>query len=85
MYGGGNTYSKITSGRTLKVATSEDLKEKAEAKFEAELKAKLRLENNRKERAFRGAMIASPLGLYETASVAEHERGAEITFDSLRR
>ena len=42
----------------------------------------LRLENKLKEKAFRDAMIASPLGdLYEAASVAEHEGVSEITTD----
>ena len=54
--------------------------------FEAELEARLRLENKQKEKAFRDAMIASPLGgLYEAATVAEHEGETEITMDvSLR-
>ena len=75
---------KMTRALTTEVA--EDLKKKAEAKFEAELEAKLRLENEKKEKAFRDAMIASPLGgLYEVASVAEHEGETEITIDvSLR-
>ena len=60
--------------RVLSAEVAEDLKKKAEAKFEAELEAKLRLEKRQKEKAFRDAMIASPLGgLYEAASVAEHE------------
>ena len=44
------------------------------------------MENKQKEKAFRDAMIASPLRhLYEAASVAEHERETEITIDvSLR-
>ena len=44
------------------------------------------MENKQKEKAFRDAMIASPLGgLYAAASVAEHEGEAEITMDvSLR-
>ena len=44
------------------------------------------MENKQKEKAFRDAMIASPLGgLYEAASVAEHEGETEITMDvSLR-
>ena len=72
--------------RVLTTEVAEDLKKKAEAKFEAELEAKLRLENKQKEKAFRDAMIASPLGgLYEAASVAEHEGETEITIDiSLR-
>ena len=72
--------------RVLTTEVAEDLKKKAEAKFEAELDAKLRLENKKKEKAFRDAMIASPLGgLYEVASVAEHEGATEITIDvSLR-
>lgn len=58
--------------------TSEDLKGKAEVK--------LRLENGRKGKAPHDAMIASPFGLCEAASVAEHEGGTEITIDvSLRR
>ena len=71
---------------TTEVTLAEDLKKKAEAKFEAELEAKLRLEKRQKEKAFRDAMIASPLGgLYEAASVAEHEGETEITIDvSLR-
>ena len=73
---------KGTGVHTTKVA--EDLKKKAEAKFEAELEAKLCLEN--KQKAFHDAMIASPLGgLYEVASVTEHEGETEITTDvSLR-
>ena len=65
---------------------ADELKKKAEAKFEAELETKLRLENKRKEKAFHDAMIASPLGgLYEAASVVEHEGETEITVDvSLR-
>ena len=72
--------------RVLTTEVAEDLKKKAEAKFEAELEAKLHLENKQKEKAFRDAMIASPLGgLYEAASVAEHEGETEITMDvSLR-
>ena len=72
--------------RVLTAEVAEDLKKKAEAKFEAELEAKLRLENKQKEKAFRDTMIASPLGgLYEAASVAEHEGETEITIDiSLR-
>ena len=43
------------------------------------------MENKRKEKAFHDAMIASPLGLYGAASVAEHEGKTEITIDvSLR-
>ena len=72
--------------RVLTTEVAADLKKKAEAKFEAELEAKLRLENKQKEKIFRGAMIASPLGrLYEADSVAEHEGETEITIDvSLR-
>ena len=77
---------KGTRLHTTEVA--EDPKKKAEAKFEAELEAKLCLENKQKEnlKAFHDAMIASPLGgLYEVASVAEHEGETEITTDvSLR-
>ena len=70
--------------RVLTTKVADELEKKAEAKFEAEQEAKLRLENKRKK-AFRGAMIASPLGLYEAASVAEHEGETEITIDvSLR-
>ena len=62
--------------RVLTSEIAEGLKNKPEAKFEAELEAKLRLENNQKEKAFRDAVIASPLGgVYEAASVAEHEGG----------
>ena len=72
--------------RLLTTEVAEDLKKKAEAKFEAELEAKLRLENKQKGKAFRDATIASPFGgLYEVASVAEHEGETEITVDvSLR-
>ena len=71
--------------RVLTIEVAEDLKKKAEAKFEAELEAKLRLENKQKEKAFRDAMIASPLSLYGAASVAEHEGETEITMNvSLR-
>ena len=72
--------------RVLTTEVAADPKKKAEAKFEAELEAKLRLENKKKEKAFHDAMIASSLGgLYEAASVAEHERETEITIDvSLR-
>ena len=72
--------------RVLTTEVANDHKKKAEAKFEAELEAKLRLENKQKEKAFRDAMIASPLGgLYEAASVAEHEWETEISIDiSLR-
>ena len=46
------------------------------------------MENKRKEKASRDAMIVSPLqvgGLYEAASVAEHEGETETTIDiSLR-
>ena len=72
--------------RVLTAEVAEDLKKKAEAKFEAELEAKVRLESKWKEKAFRDAMIDSPLGgLYEAASVAEHEGETEITIDvSLR-
>ena len=43
------------------------------------------MENKQKEKAFHDAMIASPLGLYEAASTAEHEGKTEITIDvSLR-
>ena len=50
------------------------------------LEAKLRLENRQEEKASRDALIAPPLGgLYEAASVAEHEGETEITIDvSLR-
>ena len=72
--------------RVLTTEVADELKKKSEAKFEAELEAKLHLDNKRKK-AFRG-MIASPLGasgLYEAASVAEHEGKTEITIDvSLR-
>ena len=50
-------------GKVLTGRVAEDLRKKAEAKFEAELEAKLRLENKRKEKAFRDAMIGSPLGV----------------------
>ena len=72
--------------RVLTTEVAEDLKKNAEAKFEAELEAKLRLENKQKENAFRDTMIASPLGgLYEAAFVAEHAGETEITIDvSLR-
>ena len=73
--------------RLLTTEVAEDLQEKAEAKFEAELEAELCqwLENKQKEKAFHDAMIASPLGgLYEVASVAEHEGETEITDISLR-
>ena len=47
---------------------AEGLKKRAEAK--------LHLENERKEKTFRDAMVVSPLGgLYGAASVAEHEEG----------
>ena len=44
------------------------------------------MDNRRKEKAFRDALIASLLGgLYEATSVAEHEGETEITIDvSLR-
>ena len=44
------------------------------------------MEKRQKEKAYRDAMIASPLGgLYEAASVAEQEGETEITIDvSLR-
>ena len=54
----------LVSGRILRVLTgevAEDLKKK-EAKFEAELESELHLEK-RKGKAFRDAMIASPLGV----------------------
>ena len=72
--------------RVLTTEVAEDLKKKAEAKFEAKLGAMLRLGNKLREEAFRDAMIASPLGgLYEVASVAEHEGETEFTIDvSLR-
>ena len=72
--------------RLLTTEVAEDLKKKAEAKFEAELEAKLCLENKQKKKAFHDTMIASPLGgLYAVASVAEHEGETEITTDiSLR-
>ena len=72
--------------RVLTTEVADDLKKRAEAKFEAELEAKLRLENLRNEKAFRDVMIASPPGgLYEAASVAEQEGATEITIDvSLR-
>ena len=44
--------------RVLTTEVADELKKKAEAKFEAELKAKLHLDNKRKK-AFRDAMIAS--------------------------
>ena len=57
--------------RELIREVADDLKKKAETNPEAELEAKLRLENKRKEKAFHDA---SPLGgLYETASGAGHE------------
>ena len=58
--------------RVLTTEVADELKKKAEAKFEAELGARLRLENKRKEKAFHDGMIASPLSLYGAASVAEH-------------
>ena len=69
----------------LTIEVADELKKKAETKFEAELEAKLHLDNKRKK-TFRDAMIPSPLGgLYEAASVAEHEGETEITIDvSLR-
>ena len=78
--------SKGTTRRVITSEVAEDLKKKAEAKFGAELEAKLRLENKWKEKAFRDTMIVFPLGgLYEAASVAEHEGETEITIDiSLR-
>ena len=71
--------------RVLTIEVADELKKKAEAKFEAELEPKLHLDNKRKK-AFCDAMIASPLGgLCEAASVAEHEGETEITIDvSLR-
>ena len=82
------TYNRYTHqySNTEQSPATWNIKKKAEAKFEAELEAKLRLENKQKEKAFRDAMIASPLGgLYEAASVAEHEGETEITMDvSLR-
>ena len=72
--------------RLLTSEVAEDLKKKAEAKFEAELEAKLRLENKRKEKSLWDAMIDPPLGgLYEAAAVAEDEGETVITIDiSLR-
>ena len=57
----------VDKGTTvLTTEVAKDLKKKAEAKFEAELEAMLRLEDKQKGKAFRDAMIASPLGvLYE--------------------
>ena len=79
----------VPADKGIRVVTSEvaeDLKKKADTKFEAELEAKLRLGNKQNEKAFRDAMIGSPLGgLYEAASVARHEGKTEITIDiSLR-
>ena len=72
--------------RELISEAAEDLKKKAEAKFEAGLEAKLRLEKKQREKAFRDAMTPSPLGgLYKAASVAEHDGETVITIDiSLR-
>ena len=65
--------------RVLTIEVVDELKKKVEVKFEAKLEAKLSLVNKRKEKAFHNAMIASPLGLYEAASAAEHEGKTEIT------
>ena len=71
--------------RVLTTEVAENLKKKAEAKFEAELEVKLHLENKQKEKGVRDVMITSPLSLYEAESVAEHEGETVITMNvSLR-